>query len=493
MSLTPSPAGAGQRDLDRKVVGGMAWTATVKWSSQVVVWGTTIVVARLLTPTDYGLVGMAAVFLELVTVFSEFGVGVAVVTFRDLERAKLSQLHTISVILGISGLLIAWGVAHPLGLFFHASRLPLVIRVAALGFPITAFRIVPYALLQKEMRFRLLAFFEGIQVIAQAVATLLLALFGFGYWALVIGLLVGRAASAFLPFVYEPMWFSRPRWRSLEAELRYSWHVISGRLCFYGYDNADVWIVGKILGQASLGAYSLAYSLARAPAEKLAAVTNRVALSLFSEVAMDLASVRRYLRNLTQGMALIIFPLGIGIVLVAPEFFHLALGKKWDSAIVPLQLLTLYTSFRAIRTLLSPLLNALGKPNLVRRNSLLMLLVLPPCFYIGSHWGIVGVAACWLIIYPLVTFLLLQDVLRKIEMRKREYARAIWPALSSCIPMVTAVLLLKWSLPHSLSLYVQLITEILGGAAAYCLTLLTLHRDRLRAFLQVRQLLAKTG
>lgn len=481
-----------QKALDKAIVGGMAWTAAAKWSGQVVQWGTTLVVARLLTPADYGLVGMAALLLGLITLFSEFGLGTAVVTFHDLDAHQRAELHTVAVLLGVLGFLISCGLAVPMGLFFRAPKLPLVVVVTATGFLVVAYRTVPYAMLEKEMRFRLLAALDGVQVVAQAIGTLVLAVFGFGYWALVIGGLAGKTVSAFLPFVYEPVGFSLPRWKSIERELRFSWHVIGGRLCYYGYDSADMVIIGRILGQVPLGAYSLGYTLAHAPAEKLAMVTNRVALSLFAAVRTDLVALRRYLRNLTQGISLLIFPAGVGTVMVAPEFVHLVLGKKWEGAIVPLQLLSLYASFRAIRTLLSPLLNALGEPRLVMKNNLVMLLVLPGCFYIGSHWGTTGVAACWVLIYPVLTLPMFRDAFRKANMNTGEYLQGLWPAISGLIPMVVVVAFLKWRLPQSLPLYVRFAALAVAGAVAYFVTLFALHRDRLVAIYQLRKLLIRT-
>jgi teichuronic acid exporter len=482
-----------QKALDRVVVGGLAWTAGVKWLSQIVTWGITLIVARLLTPADYGLVGMAAVFLGLITLFSEFGIGVAVITFHDLEHAQFCQLHTVSILLGILSFFVCWGFAAPLGLFFHSPKLPLVVLVTALGFIVVAYRTVPYALLQRDMRFKLLAFLEGVQTIAQATSTLVLAVLGFGYWALVIGGLVGTTVSSALPFIYEPLRFALPRWKSIGRELVFSWHVITGRLYFYAYDNADMLIVGRVLGEGPLGSYSMGYTLAHMPVEKFTTLINRVTPSLFSAVKNDLVALRRYLRNLTQAIALVIFPAGVGTALVAPEFVHLVLGKKWMSAIVPLQLLALYACFRAIRTLLSPLLNAVGEPQVVMRNNLLILLVLPACFYIGTHWGTTGVAACWVVLYPLLSFSLLRAALERLEMRKREYFYAIWPALSSIIPMGIIVVLLKWALPHGMPLYGQFATQVFAGIVVYSLMLLVFHRERLRSFYQLRKLLAKAG
>lgn len=493
--VTPDPSSlaTSQRALDKAVVGGLAWTAGVKWVSQLLTWAITLVVARLLTPADFGLVGMATIFLGLITLLNEFGLGTAVVTFQGLTDKELSQLHTICALFGLLSFLVSCAFAVPLGIFFRAPKLPMVIVVTATGFLVVAYRTVPYAVLQKEMRFKLLAILEGIQVVAQSISTLIFAVLGFGYWALVIGGLVGKVASSAMPFVYKPLWFARPRWESIERELRFSWHVIVGRLYYYAYDNADLLVIGRVLGEVPLGAYSLAYNLAHLPADKFATLIVRVAPSLFAAVQNDLAALRRYLRNLTQGIALVIFPAGIGTALVAPEAVHLILGKKWLAAIAPLQLLALYACFRAIRTLLSPLLNALAEPQIVRRNHFLVLAVLPLSFYIASRWGTAAVAACWVFVFPLLSLPLFFAAFRKLEMSKREYLMALWPALSSSIPMVLAVALLKWFLPISLPLYVRLSSEVLAGAAAYSVTLLVFHRQRVMAFYQLRKLLSKAN
>ena len=181
--LDPLPsviAAADQKKLDGILVRGVAWTAAVKWLTQAFTWGTTIVVARLLLPSDYGLVGIAAIYVNLFTLFSEFGIGTAIVTLQDLSDNQVSQLNTLSLSLGVFGSIVSSLIAMPLGKFFHAPKLPLIVIVLSLGFTISGMRTVPYSLLQKELRFKLLAVFEGTQGVVQASITLLLAFLGFG-------------------------------------------------------------------------------------------------------------------------------------------------------------------------------------------------------------------------------------------------------------------------------------------------------------------------
>lgn len=309
------------RNLDKVLVRAVAWTATVKWLTQLVTWGMTVVVARLLVPSDYGLVGMAAIYINLFNLFSEFGIGTAVVTLRDLTEDQVSQLNTLSFLFGLIGFSISAAVAIPLGRFFHAPKLPLVIIVLSVGFIISGIRTVPSSLLQKELRFKLLALIEGSQSVVQALVTLVLAFFGFGYWALVLGILSFSITPTCLILIWRRQSFALPRFASIRRAVHYSRHVVIGRLCWASYNDSDFIIAGRVLGEAPLGAYTLAWTLAHTPLEKLTTLVNRVTPSVFAKIQTDSETLRRYLRNITCGMALLVFPATIGMALVAPNLF----------------------------------------------------------------------------------------------------------------------------------------------------------------------------
>ena len=196
------------RNLDNALVRGVAWTAAVKWLTQLVTWGMTVVVARLLAPSDYGLVGMAAIYINLFTLFSEFGIGAAVVTMQDLTADQVSQLNTLSLLLGILGSIISAAAAIPLGKFFHAPNLPLVVIVLSCGFIFSGIRTVPYSLLQKELRFKLLAAIEGLQGLVQALFTLTLALLGFGIGPSVLGILSFSVTPTVLVLIWRRQSYS---------------------------------------------------------------------------------------------------------------------------------------------------------------------------------------------------------------------------------------------------------------------------------------------
>ena len=462
----------------------MAWTAVVKWLTQVITWGMTVLVAHLLAPSDYGLVGMATIYINLFTLFSEFGIGITIVTLQDLTEEQVSQLNTLSLLLGIIGFLISAAAAIPLGKFFHASKLPVVVIVLSVGFIVSGIRTVPYSLLQKELRFKLLAVIEAMQGIVQAVITLTLAFLGFGYWALVLGILSFSVTPTALVLIFRRHGFAFPRPTSIRKALHYSRHVLIARLSWAVYDNSDFVIAGRVLGEAPLGAYTLAWTLAHTPLEKLTALVNRVTPSVFATIQKDSAALRRYLRNITGIMALVIFPATIGMAMVATEFVPLILGPKWVGVIIPLELLVLHALVRSMVILLVPVLNVIGEERLVMWNSLISMILLPISFYIGSRWGTAGIAAGWVLIYPLAQLPLLLRSLRRISLPGSEYLRSLWPAISGSAVMAMAIAALKSVSSGVWPLYTQLPAEILLGIVAYGMTLILLHRDYLVGILQ---------
>ncbi len=468
--------------LDKHLVRGIAWTAAAKWSNQIFAWASLLIVARLLLPSDFGLVAMAAVYLGLAQKFSEFGFGTAVMTIRDLTEEQIKQINTFSMFSGAVGVLISCAAALPLGWFFRAPRLPAVVAVMSSAFLMSGFQTVPSSLLQRALRFKLLSIMETVTAITQALVTLVLALLGCGYWALVAGNLIGTAVSTGLCIAWCPCGFARPQLRSIRHAVKFSWQVLVSRLAWNFYSDADFLVAGRVLGATPLGAYTFAWNLATIPVEKVSALVGRVTPAFFSTVQTDYAALRRYLRTLTEALALVTFPASLGLAVTAREFVSLALGKKWMGVIVPLELLAFYAAFRSIAALIPQVLTAVRETRFVMWATLFAAVLLPCAFYIGSHWGTVGIAWGWIVAYPFVAVALYGRTFRRIGMPLREYLRAIRPALDGSIAMVILVGGLKWILSSAWPLYVRFGLEVLAGAGTYVLVIVALHGDRVRAF-----------
>lgn len=478
----------------RQMASAIAWTAMAKWSSQVVSWTSLFLTIRLLTPRDFGLFGLGTTYLGLVTFITEFGVGTAILNLRDLTRSQIAQLNTLSIVLGFAGVAVSAAVAYPLGGFFQMPELPAIIAALSLNFIILSFRSIPQALLQKDLQFRVVSVSEALQAIAQALGSVGFAYMGAGYWSLVGGALLGALVSTIVPLLYRPCGFQIPQRSAVGQALSFSWRIVVTRIAWYLYSNADFAVAGRVLGAAQLGAYNVAWNFANMPGEKVITLVLRVTPAFFAAKQKDLPGLRRYLLVLTDGLCTVMFPVVAGLALVAPDFIRLMFGAKWEASIIPLQLLAVYALLRSVVTLLPQALTAVGDLKFSMWVTIATLVVLPPSFYYASYWGVVGIAAVWVVVYPLFTIPLYIRTFRQLDMRPSEYFRVIEPALAGSVFMTAVVIALKWAWPEEVSVITRLICEVTAGVTAYALILLTFYRPRVQSSIDmIRRLKGKAA
>jgi O-antigen/teichoic acid export membrane protein len=469
--------------MDKHLLGGIAWTATAKWGSQMLTWLCLLVVARLLEPRDFGVVGVAGVYLGLIAAFSEFGFGSAVIALRNLTVNEIAQINTFSVISGALGFLISCALAIPMGWFFRSPELPAVIIVMSTNFLILGFKTVPSSVLQKNFRFKRLSLIDSISAITQSLCVLLLAWLGRGYWALALGSVVGATVATALNVAACPWSFERPRLKAVSHAVNFSWQILMARLSWILYSDADFLVAGRMLGTTALGAYTFAWNLATLPVEKVTALVGQVTPAFFSANQSDSNALRRYLQSLTEAVSLVTFPATIGLGLVAPEFISLFLGSRWSDAVAPLEILAFYGSIRSVSALLAPLLTALRETRLLMWTNIAAAVLMPLLFYVGSRWGPLGIACGWIVGYPFIVLPLYRRAFRRVGMPFRNYLVAIRPALDGSVLMILAVVALKLVIPAEWPLYLRFGIEVVAGATAYFIVLLVLHIDRLRSFI----------
>jgi len=469
--------------LDRSLLRGVAWTAAVKWASQALSWVSWLIVARLLTPEDYGLVGMAAIYLGLITLLSEFGLGTAVLAVRELNVEQLSQLNGLAVLLGLASLLASCAVARPLGWFFHAPQLPLVVVAMSTTFVIASFKTVPLALLQRDLRFKALALIDLSQALVLAVGMIGFAVAGFRYWTLVCGGVLGALISTAAVLRLRHLRFVWPRPKSLKHAITLSSHVLVSRLCWYVSANADFLVAGRILGKAALGFYNVGWTLASVPVDRVATLVGQVTPAFFSAVQTDRAAIRRYVLRITEGIALITFPISIGLALVARDFLLVVLGAKWEPTVAPLRLLAAYAAIRSITPLLPQVLQITRDAKFEMWRMVAAAVVMPASFYVGAQrGGTVGLAMAWVLVDPLVAVPLYRRVFSKTGLSLRAYFVALWPAVSGTALMAAVVLAVGLLSGSAWTPGARLAAEIGAGALSYGLAGALLHRDRLKGF-----------
>jgi teichuronic acid exporter len=462
----------------------LAWRALADWSSQLVSWAALLVVVRLLSSSDFGLVGMSVVLFWYLKLLGEFGITATVIRNRHYTEEILAQLNTMGLVFGIASFLLACLFAYPAARFFKTPGVVPVAIVTCIGLIPLGVRAVSEGLMNRELRFNTLSLLNAFRDIASAVITVLLAWLGFRYWALVLGNLVADLGRSITILVMQPHRFARPRWSTLREPLAFGLRVLISGFAWSTYNTLDNVTAGRVLGQSALGLYAMAWNLANMPLEKIVSLVTTLIPAYLSKVQKDLPALRHYVRSLTEMISLSTFPATIGFALVAGEGIPLILGRKWIGMIAPLQVLCVYAAVRSIVAILPKVLTASGNPQFVMRIEVMGLFIMPICFWIGSHWGLRGIAYGWVFGYPVVALSEYWKTMKIIQMGVGDYFKALRPALDGSIAMILGVLGLQRLLP-AFSPWVRLLVEIGGGAALYIGTVTLLHHERARHFLNI--------
>lgn len=461
---------------------GVAWTGAVKWGTQVVSWSATLVIARILTPADYGLLTMATIYLGFIQLVNEFGLGPAIIKQRDLAEEQISALGGVSVGMGLIWWIVSIPVGFAIAAFYEEPVVHWIIACLGVTFVSTGLKVIPRALLTRELRFKRVAAIDAVEALTGTAVTLTMALLGYRYWSLVWGGIVGSIASAVVALRWAPHRRHWPRdFKAIKSSLLFGWHIVVSRFAWYLYNQADFAIVGRIFDKVKLGGYGFAWTLASIPVTRISSLVSQVTPAIFSAVQHNKAELRRYVLKLTEGLALITFPISVGLALVAREFILVVLGDQWRIAILPLQLLAFYAGFRSITTLHPQILQFAGRSRDQMRYSILALVILPPMFLVGGKLlGLGGVAWAWIVGYPLVMIPPFRAVFEVTEMKLTQYLGALLPATLASAGMAAAVLGISYFLPDTISNLQKLMIKSGVGALTYSALILGFQRDRVR-------------
>jgi len=480
MSETQREADRADRSMDQSLVKGIAWTGIIKWTTQVMSWVATLATVRLLAPTDFGLFGMAMVYVGFGQIVTEAGISAAVIQRPVLTDAETRELAGMSVVIGVLFSALTLGIAAPIASFYSQPVVLSILWALSPVFLIRSIQLVPRALLSREMQFRHIAIAEVIESLSLVVSTLALAMAGLSYWALVIGSLVSCVMTT--TYLVRHRWV-RPKMPTalIKAPVRVTWQVTVSQVAWYAYTNADFAVVGRVLGSVALGAYSFAWNIANIAGERVSMLVGRVTPPLFAAAQNDPPTLRRYLALVLEGIALLTMPASVGLSLVADEFVPIVAGARWTAAVEPLRILAIYAAFRSIFYLAPQLLIATGRARASMRFGLLATLILPPAFVIGAQWGTAGVATAWIVVYPLLALMtFVRATLTATGMSWRTYFLSMWPAARATILMAVVVLAVRASTPVTVEPRIALALHVLAGVIAYVALVSFALRTRLR-------------
>jgi O-antigen/teichoic acid export membrane protein len=452
-----------------RLLGGVAWSMLAVGAVQISRVGVALVLARLLTPRDYGLAAMALVFSSLVLAISDLSLGAGLVQRREITEADRSTVFWTSAAIGLGLTLAGIGVSGPLASFYGEPNVRPLFMVLSLSFLLVSLQVTQASVLQREMRFKVInlrlaagAALGGGVGIATAAA-------GGGAWALIAQQLTATVVSTAVLWSFS-RW--RPSLTFSTASLRdlsgFGLNIFGARLVDYLNRNVDNVLVGRFLGSASLGAYSVAYNIMILPLERLIVPIQDTLFPAYSRWQDDAGRLRSVWLRVLSVVAAVVAPAMLGLVVVAPDFVRVVLGARWHAVGPVLQVLAAVGLVQSLAMLGLRLLQAMDRTSVILRLALLECAVTVPAFALGLRWGIVGVAVCYGIATLPIQALLLRLTINALGMSPRDLVRAVAGPMEAAAAMALLCWLARTALLHTgASPALRLVAAIGVGGCSY--------------------------
>jgi len=462
-------------------MGSVWWNGLSFVSGKLLVLVSTIILARILSPKDFGLVALALVFITYADVLTDLGAAEALIYLSPSRRHNDVAL-TISVFWSATLTIIAIAIAPAVARFFHAPNVTPLFQVLSLSLLFGGTAEVPDALLRKDLLFRRRIVADLCRTLGQGIISIVLAVAGAGPWAIVIGYVAGDllwSVTAWAMIDYRP---SRHFWR-LDADtvrplLRFGLPAVGSALLLVLVFNIDYLIVGRRLGPQALAYYRLAFLIPQTVIIYVYYVLSTVAFPLFSRTRGDRDRLERGYLASNRMQSAYGAAVGVGIAAVAPMLVLSLFGEKWAPAIVPLEAIALYAVFRAFGSGAGDVYKGIGRPRLSLWLAIVRLAIVAPALWIAANpaWGRVSVlgyttykavyyvSLVQLIVAFLMAILMQGVACRVIGISVKRLARSFVPAILVGIGTAAGAGAVRLWWPLSDSNPIKLVIAIMAGA-----------------------------
>ena len=367
-------------------VKGTFWTYTSYYSGKIIVFISTIILARLLTKDDFGVVGYALVVIGLLDVLGDLGVGAALVYHREDPHAA-STAFWLGIFVGFVLFGLSWFVAPLAGWYFNDPRAVPVIRVLALTFPISAFSNVHSNLLRKGLEFKRKFVPDLSRSLAKGIFSILFAVLGFGAWSLVFGQVLGTLTTVITywqVFSWKPSFHFN--WSLGRSLLSYGMHLVAVDSLAMLLLNLDYLFVGRFLGAEALGVYSLAFRMPDLLITQFCTSVSAVLFPVYVKMRDNAQSLGHGFLVTMRYVSMVTVPLGLGLALVSRPFVLIFLTEKWVEAIPVIQAISIYAMFLSLAYNAGSLYKATGKPYILTRLGFVRLIMLAPALYFAIFY-----------------------------------------------------------------------------------------------------------
>jgi len=446
-SVGTASRGAFAAGLRAKILTGFAWKAGSEAALQISKIVVAIVLARLLTPQQYGVAGMVIVFATIVPIFSDLALGAALIHRPTLTEADRSTVFWTNVATGVLLTAICIGIAGPLASYYHEPKVRLLFIVFSSTFLLGSLGATQLALLTKEMNFRGLETRVIAGTVVGAAVGITIAAMGGGAWAIV----GQQVAIAFVSTVL--LWrfstwrprliFSRQSLRSLGS---YSGNVFGSHVLIQLGPNVNNLLIGRWAGPAALGSYTLSQNVILQPFYRIAAPIQEVLFPAFSTLQEHPERIAGMWLRVNRLLAAVAMPCLVGLAALAPDFVDVVLGNRWQRATVVIQILCWVGVLQVLQRLNLSILQARDRTRELLWFSVLSLALGVGAVIAGLPWGVKGVAVAFAVVSTLTLPLFTWITARAVGVSLRECVANVAGVAQAAAGMTVAILLLRHGL-----------------------------------------------
>lgn len=461
----------------RQIAKGAAWLMLFKVADRSIGLLSTLILARLLTPADFGLVAMAMAVIALTELMGAFGFDSALIQRQNARREHYDTAWTFNACFGIAIATLVVILAIPAAGFYREPRLELILPVLGIGAFIGGFENIGTVAFRKELNFRSEFRFLLAKRLASFIVTITLAVSFRTYWALVAGVVTGKLAGVLISYWLHPY---RPRFTLVARQdlLHFSKWIFISNLIQFLHSYSAHFIVGRTVGSHGLGIYNVAAEIAAMPSTELIAPLNRAVFPAYARLSSNLEELSLRFLEVFSIISLIACPVAVGLFCVASLAVRLLLGPQWQEAIPIIQIFAISGLAAALQSNMYLVIIALGKP---KANTLLsaglLSISLPAVVVASYHYGILGAAYAHFGAALLGLFGIIVVFSRVTGIRPLVLGVAVWrPAVSSAIMAATvfsAMVLIDSKIGH-LAAILKLGLLVSIGAVSYTASVLGL-------------------
>ncbi len=458
-------------DINPRMAAGVAWMSLMRISIRMLGLLSTVILARVLVPDDFGLVAMATAIMAALELFRQFSFDVALVQRQDAPRSFYDTAWTFNILFGIALALVLLAVAVPAATFYDEPRLTGILSALALGAAVSGFENVGVVAYVKDLTFHKEFLLRVAQKAGTIAITLPLAFALRSYWALVIGMVAGNVINVVITYVAHPF---RPRLALTESRrlLGFSKWLLANNFLWFLRDRTPDFLLGKVAGTEALGLFTVGAEISNLPTTELVAPINRAVFPAYSKIANDIEALRKGFLDVIGLVVLLALPAGFGVAATAELLVATILGGNWTAAVPIVSVMGMFGALNAMQTNCGALHYAMGNPKtLTLVGAIVILILFPSLVWGGLRFGAIGIAWAYLVNAVLVIVPLNYGLaLRAIRLPAAALLRLLWrPIIATTVMYFSVRAWVVRSGPASAS-GLDEILPLLGAVAIGCIT-----------------------